>query len=70
MGLEAAGKVDVSNAAWAWFGSFTAMSFISGAAISRARLIAQSHTPGDVAQAIANALPRGVRPPTEWDEMG
>jgi hypothetical protein len=42
-------------AAWAWFGSFTTMAFIAGAAVSRARLIAGSKAPGEVAQGIATA---------------
>jgi hypothetical protein len=41
--------------AWSWFGAFTTMAFIAGAAISRARLIAKSDAPGQVAQAIASA---------------
>ena len=44
-----------SVAAWAWFGSFSAMAFIAGAAISRARLIAKSSVPGEVAQGIAQS---------------
>lgn len=44
-----------SVAGWAWFGSFTTMSFIAGAAIGRARLIAGSKAPGEVAQGIAQA---------------
>lgn len=44
-----------SVAAWAWFGSFTAMAFIAGATISRARLIAKSNVPGEVAQGIAQS---------------
>lgn len=44
-----------SVAGWSWFGSFTAMAFIAGAAISRARLIAKSGTPGQVAQGIASS---------------
>jgi len=41
--------------AWAWFGGFTTMAFIAGAAISRARLIAKSATPGQVAAGIGSA---------------
>ena len=36
-----------SVAAWTWFGSFTTMAFIAGAAIGRARLIARSAKPPD-----------------------
>lgn len=55
--LTAAGamKPGPSPSAWAWFGSFTTLAFIAGAAISRARLIASSNTPGAVAQGIAAA---------------
>lgn len=53
--------------AWAWFGSFTAMAFIAGAAISRARLIANSTMPADVANAIAHAPPF---PGMDADESG
>lgn len=45
-------------AAWAWFGSFTTMAFIAGAAVSRARLIAGSKAPGEVAQGIGQAMGR------------
>jgi len=31
-----------SIAGWSWFGAFTSMAFIAGAAISRARLIAKT----------------------------
>lgn len=41
-----------SVAGWAWFGSFTAMAFIAGAARDRAVLIAQSRVPGEVAQGV------------------
>jgi len=41
-----------SVAAWSWFGAFTSMAFIAGAAISRARLIAKSDVPGQVAQGV------------------
>ena len=52
-------------AAWSWFGSFTTMSFIAGAAISRARLIAKSDAPGDVAKGIAQSTPEKFKP-QEW----
>jgi hypothetical protein len=55
-------KKEPSTAAWAWFGSFTTMSFISGAAISRARLIANSNAVGDVAKGIAMSAPEQVIP--------
>jgi hypothetical protein len=66
-GLDAAGVWDVSVAAWAWYGSFTSLAFIAGAAVGRARLIAQSNAPGEVAKGIASALPEGMRGPTEYD---
>lgn len=66
-GLDAAGVWRVGVAAWAWFGSFTTLAFIAGAALGRARLIAQSDVPGQVAQGIAAALPDGMRGPTEYD---
>lgn len=50
--LEGAGFMKISTAAWAWFGSFTTMSFIAGAAVSRARLIAKA----DVSAAQARAI--------------
>jgi hypothetical protein len=50
--LEGLGKMKISSAAWLWFGSFTTMSFIAGAAIARARLIAKS----DVSAAQARAI--------------
>lgn len=46
-----------SIAAWSWFGAFTTMAFISGATISRARLIAASQTPGSVAGGIGISAP-------------
>src|SRR6185312_15147859 len=46
---------DASRWAWAWFGSFTALAFIAGAAISRARLIAKSALPGQIAAGINQA---------------
>lgn len=46
------GYMTIPNAAWAWFGSFTTMSFIAGAAVSRARLIAKA----DVSAAQARAI--------------
>lgn len=56
--LEGTGEVRPSTAAWAWFGSFTSLAFIAGAAISRARLIAKSDVPGQVAAGIAQAAVR------------
>lgn len=41
--------------AWSWFGAFTTMAFIAGATISRARLIAKSDAPGQVAAGIGSA---------------
>lgn len=64
--MEASKRWDLSNAAWAYLGANNAMSYIAGAAISRARLIAKSETPGNVAKAIASALD-GVKGPTEYD---
>lgn len=46
-----------SGFAWSFFGSFTTMCFIAGAAKDRARLIANSKTPGQVGYAIASANP-------------
>lgn len=50
-------------AAWSWFGAFTSMAFIAGAAISRARLIAASRMPGEVARGIAESVPDDPRLP-------
>jgi hypothetical protein len=38
--LSALGIVDVSLAAWSWYGSLTAMVFIAGTTIAKARLLA------------------------------
>lgn len=46
------GVMQLPTSAWAWFGSFTTMSFIAGAAVSRARLIAKA----DVSAAQARAI--------------
>lgn len=54
-----------SVAGWAWFGSFTAMAFIAGAARDRAVLIAQSRVPGEVAQGIAQSGSHEYGPNTE-----
>lgn len=51
--LTGFGIFRASVAAWSWFGSFTGLAFIAGAAISRARLIAKSTLPGEIAQGIA-----------------
>lgn len=53
--LEGMAEVKPSTAAWAWFGSFTTLAFINGAAIARARLIAKSDAMGQVAAGIGNA---------------
>jgi hypothetical protein len=50
--LEGFGLMRLSNAGWIWFGSFTTMSFLAGAAIARARLIAKA----DVSAAQARAI--------------
>lgn len=56
-----------STAAWAWFGSFTGLAFIAGAAISRARLIAKSRLPGEIASGVAqSATERWGGPATRW----
>ncbi len=47
----------VTTAAWAFLGSFTTLAFIAWAARDRAELIANSKTPGAVAQGIASAMP-------------
>lgn len=49
------GWFKASVAAWSWFGSFTGLAFIAGATISRARLIAKSNLPGQIAQGIASS---------------
>lgn len=68
--------VTVSTAAWAWFGSYTTMCFIAGAAVDRARLISASGLPSAVASGISQAsgmmwpdhLPDdGIRPPSTMD---
>lgn len=60
--LEGTGEVAPSTAAWAWFGSFTTLAFINGAAIARARLIAKSDLAANVAAGIANARDRQFDP--------
>jgi hypothetical protein len=57
-----------SIAAWAFFGSFTTMCFIAGAAKDRARLIANSKTPGQVGHAIASAKPANPALPAKTDD--
>lgn len=57
-----------SVAAWAWFGAFTSMAFIAGAARDRAALIAQSNVPGQVAQGIATSPLPEFGPRTEGYE--
>lgn len=64
--LAALGHARVSVAAWSWYGSLTGLSFIAGATISRARLIADSRMVGDVASAIATAAPEQPFQPHEW----
>lgn len=66
--LAGFGVFKAPGAAWGWFGAFTSMAFIAGAAVDRARLIAQSRTPGEVAQAIASALPDDPRLPSRFDD--
>lgn len=58
--LTGFGVFRASVAAWSWFGSFTGMAFIAGAAISRARLIAKSDVPGAIAQGIAQSAPDDI----------
>jgi hypothetical protein len=53
--IAAIGIVHVGIPAWSWYGSLTALSFTSGATISRARLIASSRLASDVATGIASA---------------
>lgn len=55
--LEALTPKSASIAAWTWFGAFTSMAFIAGTTLARARLIAESKAPGEVATAIATAQP-------------
>lgn len=50
--LEGFGKMKLSTSGWVWFGSYTTLAFISGAAVSRARLIAKA----DVSAAQARAI--------------
>jgi len=50
----------VTTAAWAFLGSFTTLAFIAWAARDRAELIANSKTPGAVAQGIATATPLDI----------
>lgn len=50
--MEGVGWMKISTAAWAWFGSYTTLAFIAGAAVSRARLIAKA----DVSAAHARAI--------------
>jgi len=54
--LAAFRLVTISVAAWAFYGSMISLCFIAGAAISRARLIAGSSLPGQVAQGIAQSV--------------
>jgi len=64
--LEAFGVAKhASVAGWSWFGAFTSMAFIAGTAISRARLIAKSNVPGEVAKGIAEST---VLPSKDDDE--
>lgn len=53
--LAAFKVVSISVAAWAFYGSMISLCFIAGAAISRARLIAGSRVPGEVARGIAES---------------
>lgn len=67
--LEATGELKPSTAGWAWFGSFTTLAFIAGATISRARLIAKSDAPGQVASGIAQAKPEQGFSPLRYREI-
>jgi hypothetical protein len=64
--LDSSGVWDISIAAWSWFGSFTALSFIAGTTLSKARLIA-ADTPSALARTLASVAPR---PPSERDAAG
>lgn len=55
--LDAFGVTRVTIAAWSYLGAFTGLSFIAGAAAERAFWIAQSQTPGSIAQGIAQSAP-------------
>lgn len=69
--LDGFGVADVSTAAYAWLGGFTGLAFIAGAAAERAYWIAQSKTPGELAQGVAQAGPDiELDPETMWDRSG
>lgn len=54
LALQKIPKDAIPQAAWAWFGAYTTMAFIAGAATARAALIAKSTAVGAVSQAIAS----------------
>lgn len=56
--------VEPSIAAWSFFGTFTTMCFIAGAAKDRAVLIANSKAMGEVSHGIASQTV--VVPPMQW----
>jgi hypothetical protein len=55
--LNGLGILTYTIAAWSFLGSFTALFFIAFAAETRAALIANSKTPGEIAQGIASSPP-------------
>jgi len=54
----------ISVAAWTWFGSFTTLCFIAGAAIDRARLIAKGKV-DETAIAADIPVPTPDKPPVD-----
>ena len=48
----------ISWHAWAFWGSYVTMTFIAGAAVDRARLIAKSDTPKETGDAIDKTAPK------------
>lgn len=52
--LAALGVVNITIPAWSFYGSLTAMSFIAGTTVSKARLLANSRMVGDVTKGISN----------------
>lgn len=64
---DAFGLARVSVAAWAFLGSFVSLAFIAGAAAERAFWIANSKTPGEVAQGIATAPAKSKEPDIRTD---
>lgn len=53
--LAAFGVVTISVVAWSWYGSLTACAFIAGTTVAKARLLATSRMPGEVAKGIGSA---------------